>query len=72
MRYECQECGHRTFYRKPMKFHIKSKHKEANAPFLYLTCTLCTKENDHKEHHYTKSEYNDKAAAVSENHKTSL
>ena len=56
MRYECSECGHKTFFKKFMKLHIKSKHKKEKATFLYLLCNLCTKGDDHEEHNYTKSE----------------
>ena len=57
MRYECVECGYRTFYRKSMKGHTKSRHRQENQndTFLYLNCTLCIKEDDHEEHKYTKT-----------------
>ena len=63
LRYECVECGYRAFYRKSLKGHMKSKHgqESLSSTFLDLNCTLCTKEVDHEEHQYTKTENKDES-----------
>ena len=47
VRFTCSVCVYRTFYVQSIKYHIDTLHKDTDARFLLIDCTLCESKTTH-------------------------